>query len=255
MKEIQEIKEALKKQFMDMFDLVPVRPHIYQILLPYYHPDGDIYEIFIEKRGDAFLIQDYGLTLMKMSYDVDVESDSKQELIKKILSENQVSIDDGNIYLISDRQFILPNLMCLLDTISKLSSLVLLTWKKNKNPFYETLEQFLSSAFKDYGFEKKYTPDEVPFADEYFTPHAITKATKPICIFPIASNDRCDQVTITVQHYLLSKFNPLMIGIYENMEEISTRKSAKVTNILDKQFPYLSKNESHISEYLQARLN
>ena len=257
MNEIEEIKEVLKKQFMNLFELVPVRPNIFQVMLPYYYPDGDVYEIFIEKKGMNFIVQDFGLTLMKMSYDIDVESDTKQDLIKKVITENQVQFDDGNIFLVSEKLFLLPNLMCLLDTISKLSSLVWLNSKRNRNPFYEALEHFLSDTFKDYGFERKFTPDQIPFADDYYAPHAITKTKNqsPICIFPIASNDRCDQVTITAQHYLLSQFRPLMLGIYENMEDITPKKSSKVTNILDKQFSYLSKNERNISEYINARLN
>jgi hypothetical protein len=256
MKDIDEIKDALKKQFMDMFDLVPIRPNIYQVMLPYYYPDGDIYEIFIEKKESILIIQDYGLTLMKMSYDTDVDTDSKQELIKKIITENQMQFDDGNIFVVSDKQFLLPNLMSILDTISKLSALVLLNIKRSKNPFYEELAQFLSTQFIDFGFEKKYTPEQVPFAEDYFAPHAITKTNSalPICIFPIANNDRCDQVTITVQHYTLNKFKPLMIGIYENMEEITPKKSSKVTNLIDKQFSFLHRNEDNISEYIKARI-
>lgn len=257
MSEILEIKEILKEQYLDMFDLKTVRPGIYQILLPYYYPDGDIYEIFLQKEQDNFIIQDYGLSLMKLSYDTDTESDSKKELIKKILSENQVNMDDGNISVSTKVESLIPNLMVMTDTITKLTSLNLLNRKISKNPFYELLEEFLSSKFIDFGFEKKFLPAEVPFAEDYLPPMAITKTklNVPICIFPIASNDRCDQVTITVQHYLLSKYHPLLIGIYDNMEDITPKKSAKVTNLLDKQFSYLNKNEDYITEYLTDKIN
>ena len=62
-------------------------------------------------------------------------------------------------------------------------------------------------------------------------------------------------MTITVQHYLLSNFKPLMVGVYENMENISRKKSSKVTNLLDKQFSFFDKNEDFIQGYLKDRLN
>ena len=63
----------------------------------------------------------------------------------------------------------------MLDTISKVSSLSLLTTKRIRNQFYEILESFFEKSFKDYGFEKKFIPENVPFAEDYFSPHAITR--------------------------------------------------------------------------------
>jgi len=257
MSEIIQIKELLTNQFSDLFDIKLVRPDIYQVMLPYYYPDGDIYEIFIEKNNGHYTIQDYGLSLMKLSYDTETETDSKKELIKKIISENHVKYDSGNIYLLSEQESLIPNLLAIVDTITKITSLNSFNRKIIKNVFYELLEAFLAERFQDFGFERKFIPDAVPFASDYLAPHAITKTKQntPICIFPIASNERCDQVTITVQHYLLSNYRPLLIGIYENMEDISPKKSSKATNLLDKQFSYLEKNEEFISSYLNKRIN
>ncbi|MCX6151341.1 MAG: DUF1828 domain-containing protein [Ignavibacteriales bacterium] len=257
MNEVNEIRKILTSQFSDLFDIKLIRPNIYQVMLPFYYPDGDIYEIFIEKNNGNYIVQDYGLSLMKLSYDTETETDSKKDLIKKIISENQVKYDSGNIYLPSEQDSLIPNLLAIIDTITKITSLNVLNRKLIRNVFYELLESFLSEKFKDYGFERKFIPDAVPFASDYLAPHAITKTklNTPICIFPIASNDRCDQVTITVQHYLLSNYHPLLIGIYENMEDIFPKKSSKVTNLLDKQFSYLDKNEEFISSYLVERIN
>lgn len=257
MNKLNDIKNILQKQFMDMFDLKQIRPNIFQIILPYYYSDGDIFEIFIEQEGEILVIQDFGLSLMKLSYDSDTESDYKRELIKKILRENQVGFDEGNIFLQTNLIFLLPNLMVFLDTISKISGLSLLNKKVAKKQFYEIVENFLLNNFSEYGFETKYLPGIVPYAEDYLAPHAITKTVNnvPICLFPIATNDKCDQVTITVQHYKLSNFNPCLIGIYESMEDISSKKTSKVTNLLDKQFSFFFRNEDFISNYLKGRLN
>ena len=256
MNKATEIKNILQQQFMDMFDLKEIRPNIFQIILPYYHADGDIFEVFIEQEDNIFCIQDFGLTLMKLSYDSDTENDYKRDLIKKILKENQVSFDDGNIYLKTKIDFLMPNLMLLLDTISKISGLYLLNKKNVRNQFYDKIEFFLSDVFKE-KFERKYLPESIPYVEDYLAPHAIitTDSNIPICLFPIATNDRCDQVTITVQHYKLSNFSPYLIGIYENMEELSSKKISKVTNLLDKQFSFFFRNENFITSYLQSKLN
>lgn len=257
MNKLIEIKTILQKQFMDMFDLKAIRPNIFQIVLPYYYSDGDIFEIFVEQERDMFIIQDFGLSLMKLSYDSDTESDYKRELIKKIVKENQVGLDEGNIFISTTMEFLLPNLMVFLDTISKVSGLSLLNKKFPRNQFYDLVENFLFTNFSDYGFESKYHPKNIPSVEDYLAPHALTKTHSgvPICLFPIASNERCDQVTISLQHYKLNSFNGYLVGIYENMEEITNKKISKVTNLIDKQFSFFSLNERFITGYLTERLN
>ena len=60
------IKNILKNHFLDLFDLKEIRPNIFQVFIPHYYPDGDIYEIFITKSQGSFIISDYGLTLAKI---------------------------------------------------------------------------------------------------------------------------------------------------------------------------------------------
>lgn len=44
-------------------------------------------------------ISDYGLTLMKLSYGFDIDTEHKQEVLETIVMQNRAKIDNGLIYL------------------------------------------------------------------------------------------------------------------------------------------------------------
>lgn len=252
-----QLKLHLSQHFRDLFDLKLVRPDLYQVLLPYYHPDGDMYEVFINPQSGGLVIQDLGLTLMRLSYDVETEKGQKPELIARILSEYRIQNDGGNLFVrAATEQELLPCLLLFLDALSRISALSLLTVKHYRSQFYEQLKSLLQEQFPD-RFIERYEPKEVPSVQDYFSPHALRSDRHPegvICIFPIGSDDRCDEVTITVQHYQLSQYHPPLIGIYENMENLKAKKISRVTNLLDKQFSFFSQNEGFIKDYLQRQV-
>jgi hypothetical protein len=253
---LYKLSSILQGQFLNQFELKMVRPNKFQVLLPYYHADGDMFEIYLETADKKYIIQDMGLTLMRLSYDTEIDTDGRRALIQKILDENQIKSDEGNLYVVCESLSLIAYLMSMVDAISRISALRLMARGRSiRNPFYENFTRFMTERFARAQLIDRYVPPPVPFADDYLAPLAIfhQRTLEPICIFPIASNDRCDQVTITVQHYRLSKFHPMLIGVYENMEELSPKKTSKVTNLLDKQFSYFEQNERTIEDYLTAR--
>lgn len=68
--------DELKRQF-NIIDFREKRPGIFKVLLPFFHEDGDMYDVFIEEINDYIRISDYGLTMMKLSYNFEFDTDHK----------------------------------------------------------------------------------------------------------------------------------------------------------------------------------
>ena len=79
------------------------RPGLYKVLVPFFHEDGDMYDIFVEEvpgNSEKLRISDYGLTLMKLSYTFDIDTENKQQVLESIIRQNRCDLDNGSIFLV-----------------------------------------------------------------------------------------------------------------------------------------------------------
>lgn len=63
-----------------------VRPNTYQIILPFYHSDWDVIEVFAQEQWGKRYITDMWLTLMRLSYVTDIDTENKRKVYNDILS-------------------------------------------------------------------------------------------------------------------------------------------------------------------------
>ena len=105
--------ELLRAQFNQRVRLREKRPFVWQLEAPFYHEDGDMYDIFIElpKNGGKVKICDFGLTLMRLSYGYEIDTPNKERILHRILSENNVSEQD-EIFVSKRRRRICITLSC-----------------------------------------------------------------------------------------------------------------------------------------------
>lgn len=116
---------GLKAQFNNI-DFREKRTGLYKVILPFFYEDGDMYDIFIEEspiNNSLIRLSDYGLTLMKLSYNFDIDTENKQEVLNSIIIKNRCNIDAGDIFLdIRPDQFNAA-MYQFIQTISKVSNL------------------------------------------------------------------------------------------------------------------------------------
>ena len=122
----QDLKDILQKSFHDKFDLVERKENLYQLIVPLYHEDGDMMDIFIRVSGDSLSVCDCGMTLMHLSYTFDVDSEHKEKILFEILNQNDVKYEDGNIFIPTTADMLFRNIMQLSQVISKVSSMKML---------------------------------------------------------------------------------------------------------------------------------
>ena len=75
--------ELLKQQFNGHVSFRERRPGIVQVLAPLFHEDGDMVDIFLDETADGsnkVRICDHGLTLMRLSYSYDLDTNSASSI-------------------------------------------------------------------------------------------------------------------------------------------------------------------------------
>lgn len=148
---MKNLLNNLKNNFNEEVDIYPRREDLFQLLLPIFNEDGDMVDVYIKTCPDdkqKIRILDCGMTLMKLSYTYELNTPTREEIFDRILNNNGISNDDGNLYLDTMPDFIYQNIMQFIGCQQKLLNMRL--WRKEivRSLFFEKLEEFIESDLK-----------------------------------------------------------------------------------------------------------
>lgn len=253
---IKILQKFISEGFYKNVVLKEKRPGLYQVFMPFYYPDGDMLEIFLkaDKDENSVIIQDMGLTLMRLSYNFNLDSKNKRKVFNEILDNYQIKEVSGNLQITAPVKSIFSYLMQFAQTIIKVSDLEFLKREIVRSLFYEYFDKFMIIDLSELKPIKDYYPD-FDTEKQYPTPYALPVHKKePICVYAIASDDKCNEVTIIGQHYELHGFKPETMAVFENQESIARKPLARLSNVIGKQFSSFQGNEDKIKEYIKKRI-
>lgn len=98
-----QISDVLKSSFYNQFNLKEKRTDLYQIFVPLYYPDGDMFDIFLKiLPNNQLLLTDCSLTLMRLSYTFEIDSPNNQTLL------NRTVLESGGTFDIATGAIVLP---------------------------------------------------------------------------------------------------------------------------------------------------
>ena len=226
------------------------RPGIYQLLLPIYHEDGDMVDIFIkQKENDKYTLCDFGLTLQRLSYTYDIDSENKESILQRILLENSLSEEEGNICLDTKPETIYTDIMHITQAYAKIGSMRYFKREVIENLFYEMLDDFISKDLQEFKPQKKVMPilnrDDLE-ADYSFSPNG-----HPVYLFGVKDAFKARLATISCLEYRMQKLNFRGWVVNEDFEKLPRKDRSRLTNTIDKQFTSFDEFKVNAKEFLE----
>ena len=89
--------ETLKSSYNNLINFEKINNSMYKILAPFYHEDGDVMDVFIKEKNEKLYFSDYGLSLMKLSYMFDIDTDTKKDVFNSIILYNNLENAEGEL--------------------------------------------------------------------------------------------------------------------------------------------------------------
>lgn len=248
---IEAYINSIKEQFNNFFYLKEKRENILQVFAPLYHADGDMMDIFlteIPERG-VIRISDYGLTLMRLSYSFDIDTPNKEKIFNKIIAENSIQNENGNLFIDVKPEYIYHGLMQFAQAISKITNMRLYKREVIHSLFFEMLEEYIMTNLQKYYPQKKYYP--IPDHEEYEVDYCFNHHRRPIYLFGVNNSANARLATISCQKFISEKLNFSSLIILENLDVIGKKDQARLMSAADKQFPTLEDFHKHAEEYIE----
>jgi hypothetical protein len=220
------------------------------LLLPIYHEDGDMVDLFITSVGEnKFALCDYGLTLQRLSYSYDIDTENKESILQKILSENNLTEQEGNICLETKPDTLYTDIMHITQAYAKIASMRYFKREVIENLFFEMLDEYIFSDLKDFNPQKKVLP--IPERDDLEADYSFQPNGKPVYLFGVKEVSKARLVTLSYQAYLLNHIKYLGWVVTENFEALPRKDKLRLTNACDKQFTSLDAFKADARSFLE----
>lgn len=247
---MEQIIDHIKKNFNGRVSIRKKRPNIYQLLLPIYHEDGDMIDLFITSKGEnKYELCDYGLTLQRLSYSYDIDTPNKESILQKILSENSLTEQEGNICLETNTESLYNDVMHITQAYAKIGSMRFFAREVVENLFFEMLDEYIFRDLKDFRPEKKVLP--IPGRDDLEADYSFKPNGKPVYLFGVKDVAKARLATLSYQAYLLSNIKYHGWVVTENFEALPRKDKIRLTNVCDKQFTSLDEFKMNARTFLE----
>ncbi len=248
---MKEYLDALKNQFNDRIRFVEKRPDIFQLIAPFYHEDGDMLEIYLERTGGngKIKISDHGMTIMRLSYEYDIDTPNKRRIFEKMLTENQLLENEGRLYLEADLEVLYPSVLQFAQAVSKVSNMKLYKREVIKSLFYELLDEFIAEQLIRYQPQPKALP--ILERDDLEVDYSFKGFPRPLYLFGVKDDTKARLTTISCLEFQRADIPFKSVAVHEDFEALSKKDRKRITSAVDKQFVDLGDFQTHGEQYFE----
>lgn len=233
--DIQDIQKAICTSLCAEVKVSERGDGLWFVSTPFSFPDGDGYSIYLKQlQTGGFRITDMGITLMHLSYENDIEKfrgdSTRGKLFRQILSEMDLSDDDGEFYIEAPANTLGANIFRFGQALTKIHDLTFLNRLRAESTFYEDLKEKLLGCVGAEGLQENYIVPGVANAADYPVDYFIESHGQPLYLFGVPNKDKARLATIILQHLIASKVDFNSMIIFQDMSTIASRDLSRLTN-------------------------
>ncbi len=200
-------------------------------------PDGDRYPIYLsEAPAGGLRLSDRGHTLMRISYDHDIDSfmDGTQRMsLERIMGETGLRWDgERGVLCVDTVPERLPEALFVFgQALTRVYDLTLLSRSNIGSTFYDDLADLLFRYVNDARIERDFRP-EVPNADIYPVDYRIDgKNEVPLFLYGVPNRDKARLTTIMLAHFHRHGLCFESILVFEDQTAIPRTELARLSDV------------------------
>jgi hypothetical protein len=244
--------ELLSGGFNSRVDVREKRPGVMKLIVPMFHEDGDMVDIFLEELADGRVrVSDRGLSLMRLSYGFDVDTENKDRIFKRILNENRIQEDCGNLFVDVAPDHLYPAVLNFGQTVAKVTNMALYRREVIANLFYEMLHDKVEERLGGFSPREDVTP--LPEREELVVDYALLDRPTPIYMFGVREKEtpKLRLTAVACLEFQKAKLPFRSVVIHQDFESLSRIDRQIITNAVDKQFTSLDEFASSGREAIE----
>lgn len=175
-----------------------------RLSLPLYESDGDSVTVWMRPELGGWRISDSGTTLMRMSYDMDVDllaMGNRARVFESILKETGIDNHDGDLQMFVKEGDLGSALLGFGQAVGRIGDIKL--WSKSRvaSTFYDDLAAELNRIAGAGNVQRDYIIPTMADAEDYPIDFYLRGGRSPLYVFGVPSGDKARLATITLQRF------------------------------------------------------
>lgn len=238
------------------FQLCEKRPGVFQLIAPIFHEDGDMVNIYLEKKeNDLVQISDHGMSIMRLSYVFDIDSDNKRKILDDIVLNRGAHQENGDIQLVVPGTNLFSGIMSFAQLVSEICNMDILSREIVTSMFYDYLGESIELIKKD--TKLQYIKDyEVEGHPDIHIDYAFlgNGNVRPIYLFGIRDTNKAQQTTINCLNMKLDNIPHKSVCVFEDIDNISGFARKALLNATGKVYSDLNGFKEDGANYLRLEM-
>ena len=228
---------------------------LWQVSTPFNFPDGDAYSMYVKLLPTGGLrVTDAGLTLMRLSYDTDIEKirdGTRGKLLQQILTESDLVEVDGEFFIDGPADQLGQIVFRFGQALTRVHDLTFLNRLRAESTFYDDLRDLLKNLVGTERLREGYVVPDVPRAIDYPVDYFVSGGDTPLYLFGVPSRDKARLATIILQHLIATErdFNSMIV--FQNMGDLPRADVSRLTNAANDQVDSLDATDDLRRKLLQ----
>lgn len=227
------------------------RPGIMKLLVPLFHEDGDMVDIFLEQHNDRVRVSDHGLSLMRLSYHYDIDTQNKEKIFRQIVGENRIQEDSGSLFIEVPQSELYPAVLHFGQVVAKVCNMGLYRRETIANLFYESLDEYVMQDMQR--FHPKAAAQPLAGREELEVDYAIDAGRTPVYLFAAKEKDSAKLRLIVIACLEFQKaaqpFRSLVV--HQNFDTLTKKDAKLITSAVDKQFVSMDDFRGHGATFIE----
>lgn len=255
--EIQQIENEFKEKVSKEIRLFPEGLDRFRVFTPFRFEDGDSFAIVLKKTGNDWILSDEGNTFMHLSYDLDMDSldkGTRAKIISTTLGSFGIKELDGVLTASVNTETGGNVFFDFIQALIKITDITYLSRERIKSTFWEDFKAFISQNVQSDRLNFNFHVKDNDPQGKYPIDCHINQMEKPLFVFAIGNDDKCNVSTINLLQYEKWGLHFKSMAIFEDQEEISRKALARFSDVCEKQFSSLIANRERIEKFLKENV-
>jgi hypothetical protein len=204
-----------------------------RISLPLTDPDGDEITIWISERLGGWHLRDCGTTMMRLSYEMDVDLlalGQRSRVLERVLNESHITLENGELVCDVEERSLGEALLRFGQAVQRVGDIKLWTQARVASTFYDDLKANLIDIVGAESLLIDYAAPNVPDSENYLIDYAVVSGSTPLYIFGVPSSDKAKLANIVLLHLQQAHHNFNSLIIPSDFESISKPDFRRLMN-------------------------